>query len=476
MESIRKSSGKRNNKYIALVKNTALFAISNLGSKLITFLLVPIYTYVLNTEEYGTIDLLGTTVSLLVPVLTVNVQDAVLRFVLDEEYEAEDVVSTGLWVDIMGSIVLMILIFSLKVTNILNMDIMLLVFLFLSFILTSLNNCFTMYLKGKNQVSVLVISGLINTIILCSLNILFLVIIRIGIRGYLFANILGLAVAVGYKFFKGTIYKEIHLKKYKNHYKDMLAYSRPLIFNSLAWWINNASDRYILTFICGVAVNGIYSVAYKIPTILSTVQGIFYSAWSISAITEYDKEDRDSFVGNVYAMYSAVSVIVSSLILFLNIPLARILYSKDFFGAWQYVPLLLVGTMFNGLALFQGCIFTAARETKEVSKSTMTGAAINTFCNIILIHWMGALGAALATLIGYIVTWAMRIYRMTKIIKMKVNWKKHIICYCLLILQAFLAINTELLFLQSVIMLTLLTFQIRQIVSFMKILWWKRNK
>lgn len=59
-----------------------------------------------------------------------------------------------------------------------------------------------------------------------------------------------------------------------------------------------------MTFFCGTAINGIYAVSYKIPTILSTIQTIFYNAWSISAITEFDKDDRDGFIGNIYTIYS----------------------------------------------------------------------------------------------------------------------------------------------------------------------------
>ena len=71
------------NKYRDLSKNTILFTINSFGSKIISFLLVPLYTYVLSTSDYGTADLVTSTVSLLVPVLTLNVQDAVLRFSLE---------------------------------------------------------------------------------------------------------------------------------------------------------------------------------------------------------------------------------------------------------------------------------------------------------------------------------------------------------------------------------------------------------
>ena len=105
----------------------------------------------------------------------------------------------------------------------------------------------------------------------------------------------------------GQIFPLGDTKEDKQIEREMIAYSVPLILNSVSWWINNASDRYILTYFSGVAVNGIYSVAYKIPTILSTIQSIFYNAWSISAITEFDRNDTDGFLG-IHILFIALCV------------------------------------------------------------------------------------------------------------------------------------------------------------------------
>lgn len=468
MRSIKSSEKNNKSKYAVLTQNMALFAICSFGSKLILFLMVPLYTYVLNTEEYGTVDLLTATVSLLIPVLTVNVQDAVLRFTLDREHRAESVISIGIRINAVGALILLGALLLLCSTGILRMDTSLVVFLFFSYVLGGLNNCFTLYLKGRDRVPVLVVSGLLNTLLLCVLNILFLVVLKLGIRGYLIANISGMAAAVVCEFFAGKIFREIKFKRDRELTEAMLSYSRPLIVNSLAWWINNASDRYILTYISGAAANGIYSVAYKIPTILSSVQEVFYNAWSISAITEYDEEDRDGFVGNMYTMYSVVSIAVCSLILLANIPLARMLYSKDFFAAWRYVPFLLVGTMFNGLALFMGCIFSAAKKTGEVSRTTMAGAAVNTICNFFFIYWIGAIGAALATLLGYLVTWGMRLYRAKRIIHMKVEWKRHFFSCFLLIVQAVLAINEKTWYAQGIAVVLIFILQRKHVSDFLR--------
>ena len=239
----------------------------------------------------------------------------------------------------------------------------------------------------------------------------------------------------------------------------MIGYALPLVMNSVAWWINNASDKYILTFFCGIAVNGIFSVAYKIPTILSTIQGVFYNSWSVSAITEFDENDSDGFMGTMYTLYSCMSILGCSGIMLLNYPLARILYAKGFFEAWYYVPLLLLGATFNGIALFEGCMFTAVKKTKEVFRTTLIGSVVNTITNIVFIWLIGPLGAAIATMLGYFTVWLMRTIHLRGIVKMKVNWKTQILITIILFIQSVVALKQGMEAIQAICLVLIFVFQ-----------------
>ena len=452
-------------KYRDLSKNTLLFTISSFGARIISFLLVPLYTYVLSTEDYGNVDVITTTVQLLIPVLTLNIQDAVLRFSLDKEYNSEDALSAGLKVIGLSSVLLGLVLCAINSLSIIKLDTQYLYFLFLSYFFGVVYNCFSMYLKAKNRVFVLMISGLVNTFLTCALNVLLLLVVKTGVTGYLISNISGTIVAVLIAFFFGYIYKEVRIKKGSTILKYMIPYSLPLVVNSLAWWLNNASDRYILTYFCGASVNGIYAVAYKIPTILATIQTVFYNAWSVSAITEYDKDDSDGFIGNVYSLYSAASFIVCSLLMIGNIYIAQILYKGEFFSAWRYVPPLLLGTVFNGIALFQGCIFTAVKKTKDVSVTTIVGAVVNTLLNFILIPYIGALGAALATLVGYVSIWLVRTWQLRYIVNMKVEWKNQLVTILFLSIQMIITLFGNYYWLQIILLVGILFLQRKQLFN-----------
>lgn len=445
---------KQKNK--SLLKNIGIFTIGSFGSNILSFLMVPLYTAVLNTADYGTVDLVTSTAALLTPILLLSIQDATLRFGMDPEYKKEDVLSTSINITFKGTAVLLVGLVFLCILNLVNISKMYLVFLFVFFVLGALNNILNLYLKAKNKASVIAVSGILCTLITCSSNVLLLLVFKFGIIGYMISNTIGVFIQVVYQLVVGHAYKDIHIRNYTNLSKSMIKYSSPLIANSISWWINNASDRYILTWLRGASANGIYTVSYKIPTILSMFQNIFFNAWSISAISEFDENDTDGFIGTNYSLYSFVSLFVCSGLLIINIPLAKFLYRGDYFAAWQCVPFLLFGTVFSGISQFEGSLFAAKRNTKQVAKTTVIGAAVNTICNFVFIYFIGATGAALATLLGYAVTWVLRTKYLQSFIKMKVNWFNHFSSLFLVAIQAIIATTNISLIIQIVFFLAVL--------------------
>ena len=468
---------KKNSKYGALSKNTLLFTINSFGSKLITFLLVPLYTNVLSTNDYGTADLMTSTAQLLIPLLTLNIQDAVLRFSLDKTKDPKKVISVGCTINSIAMCFLGIVLFLLSYFGILSFGKEYLIFLFFSFAFGGIQNSLQMYMKAVDNVKVLVYSGLASTLFSCVSNLLLLLVFKIGILGYLISNLVGHFIAIFIMFFFGKINQDIRFTTDTKLIKEMCIYSTPLAINSVAWWINTASDKYIITFFCGAAINGIYSVAYKIPTILSTFQTVFYNAWSVSAITEFDKDDKDGFIGNIYSLYMCVSTVGCSILLIFNKVIASMLYAKDFYDAWRCVPFLLLGAAFNGIALFEGCLFTAVKKTKDVSRTTIVGAIVNTIANFALIPFFSSIGAAFATMIGYFAVWLVRTISLQKIIRMKVKWVKQVICIAILAVQVFLALNSNIItpLIQIVCLILIISLQY---ISIKKVIFrlWRRIK
>ena len=258
------------NKY--LTKNIVLFSIGAFFPKIISFFLVPLYTNILTTSEYGIIDLIMTIVSLLLPLLTINIAEGVMRFTLAEK-ENNKYFSLGVYITLFSGLIITVILFLLK-NNALFLEIKdYSIGLALIFYLNAIYNLLQFYLKAIDKTLLMVASGIANSAVMVCSNIVTLVILKWGIHGYL------IAICLGYLFADtmmvlGLLKIKIQiLKIYEciDIIQDILKYSIPTVFSSIAWWINSSLDRFFIINMCGTDQNGIYSIAYKIPNIL----GIF---------------------------------------------------------------------------------------------------------------------------------------------------------------------------------------------------------
>ena len=448
-------------KYKYLLKNIGFLSISKFGSKFLIFFLIPLYTSVLSTEDYGSYDFIQTTVSLMIPIFTLKITEAVIRFSLDCKNSPKEVLSIGLSVFIKG---LGLIITLLCLNSIFHINSLLeeyAVEFFLLYFSSVVYQIMSNFSRGMDRVLVLSVAGLILTAFTIGFNVLFLLLIKLGLQGYFCAIILGYLIASAYIFVRLRAWRYIDIihinKKLKT---EMIVYSSPLIVNSISWWINNAADRYTIIAICGVAANGVYSIAAKIPTILDSFQTIFSDAWILSAVKEYEKEDGGEFFSGVYGVYDAGLCIVCSLVILTTKILARILYSKEFYNAWVYVPFLTIAVLFGALSGFSGGIFASYKDTKTSAKTTAIGAIINIVLNILLVKLFGPLGAASATMISFFIVWVIRILIIHNRVCIKLFKKKHVLSYTLLLFQSICIIKISDLSILYVIQIISLTIQV----------------
>lgn len=387
----------KENKYEYLIRNTGFLAISSFSSRILVFLLVPFYTNILSTTEYGIYDLATATIQLLMPILTLNIYEGVTRFLMSDKENPEEIVTIGFKYIMLGTLIFTVLLSLNAIFQIFQLFLGYELLIFLYFISSLLYQFAVQCAKGFEMVKYMGIAGVISTIVTVSVNVILLAILHKGLVGFFWSYILGQGVAAAYLIRKTDLFNYIQKETKNNIQRALICYSVPLILNTIGWWINNASDRYIVTWMCGVSINGVYSVSYKIPSILSTFQSIFTQSWQISAIKEYhNNQYRQFYAGMIETISFIVSVACMILILFTKV-IARILYAKDFYTAWMYVPFLLLSTVFSASAGMVGPILSAKKETRALGLSTLLGAETNIILNIVLVTFMGAQGAAIAT-------------------------------------------------------------------------------
>lgn len=424
-------------KYKYLAKNIGLLAVSNFTTKILTFFLVPLYTAVLSTTDYGIYDLFFTTIGVLLPIVTLNIQEGVLRYALDKEFDQDAVVTIGFRYLLIGTLIVG---GGILINDAFSLNAILEqygIYFLLIFMAQALSGMVTFYTRGIGHVRDLSVTSVITSAVTITLNIVFLLVYKWGLEGYFLANILGPLAQCVYLIFRGRMLQRTHwLKAYSAESRLLVLYSLPLIANSLAWWVNNSSDRYIVIFFCGMAANGIYSVASKIPSILTVFQTIFSQAWTLSAVKDFDPEDSKGFFTNTYRGYNCLMTVICSLLIVLDKPLAKFLYANDFYKAWQYVPWLTIAVLFGSMAGYIGGIFVAVRNSRIFASSTLVGAVLNIILNLITVPLLGPLGAAVSTTISYALVWVIRLTQSRKYIKMQVHLVRDVGSYIILVIQA----------------------------------------
>lgn len=388
-----------NKRYKSLFKNIGIFTIGNFASKLLVFFLVPLYTSVLSTEEYGNYDIIASTAQLLLPIVTINIADAVMRFMMEKNVNQKAVVAIGFKYMGIATIIVALALFFIKYFELFHSYIGDYTFIIaVYFFFYMFQNFLPQVAKGIDRTIDIGIAGVLGTIVMLVTNIVFLLYLKWGLEGFFIANILGNAVQVFYYFFRLKIWE---LWSFADITKEleisMLRYSMPLILVGIGWSLNSSLDKYITTAICGLKDNGLLAIAYKIPNILSMFQLIFNQAWSISAIKEYDSSDRKKYYSTIINNVNMIITLSCSFLIILTRPLAGLLYSKDFYSAWAYVPFLLISATFNLIAGFIGPILAAEKNSKAMGVSALCGVIVNTILNIWLIISMGVLGATIAT-------------------------------------------------------------------------------
>lgn len=437
------------NRYSYLVKNTGILAISNFSSKILAFLLVPLYTRVLTTEEYGNYDFVSTTIQLLIPILTISICDAVVRYLMEEGISHKHVITVGMRFCLIGVVLFTIFILVNRLFGevyALSEYACMSILLFFSTVFYQFT---TSAAKGMEKISMIAVAGVMSTLVMISTNIVFLLYLKMGIIGFFSAGILSQFIPAIFLFFRLELTKYNQAKINKDVRNVMIKYSMPLILNTVGWWMNNALDRYAVTFICGAAANGVFSVAYKIPTILATVQQIFIQAWQITAIKEYSK-DSGAFYGKMMNFINMTMGMTCMALVLMTKLLAGFLYANDFYQAWQYVPFLLVSGVMNSASGILGPILCADENSRALGVSTFFGASINVVLNILFVYAIGPQGATIATLIS---SFAIYEFRSRALVGKITYERKHVmgLSWLLLIVQAIVMIYLENYLLQLVI-------------------------
>ena len=395
-----------------LLKNSAIIAIGGFSSKVIAFLLLPIYTSYLSTSEYGSYDYIVSFATMLAPFVTMLMQESMFRFLIDaEEEDRSKVISNSIIIictNLAALTVIMLGVFAFTKNTLV---------LYILFYIYALipGTCVSAILRGIGEMGQYALYNFIISFATVIFNIFFIVVLKMGLLG-LFSGFVVAHLLVSVVFLiRIKIWKLVHYNELsKPMIKRMLTYSIPLIPNSISWTIINFSDRLIVFNVLDPSANGIYSVSNKFPSLIDTVYGFFLTAWKESAarVLHGTQEEIAKFYNS---MYKNLKHLLFSFSLFVTAAmpfLFRIFVNEKFYDGYIYTVILIFGVYFSNISGFYGGIFSAYMKTKIMGTTTIVAAIINIVVNLLMIKNFGLYAAAVST---FVANFVICVYRRIKL-------------------------------------------------------------
>lgn len=215
------------------------------------------------------------------------------------------------------------------------------------------------FVRARGNTALFAAQGLFNTALFIGLNVLFLAVFQWGIQGYVLSTAAANLITTLMLVWRERLWRYVRLSPRRSLRRQMLRYCIPLIPTAIFWWVMGVSDRYMVKWFLGSAANGIYAVAYKIPTILTIMATVFMDAWQLSAIAESGGGRRAHlrFYARIWDAFASAVFLGAGGIIALSPLLIRILADEPYYDAWRYLPMLTLSmaaaaTFFSCLAVF----------------------------------------------------------------------------------------------------------------------------
>ena len=409
------ANNKRSSKFL---KDLGIYAIGNLGAKIITFAMIAVYTYYINKSDMGYYDLCLTIIFLLIPFVSLQLRDGAFRFLLEtDDAEQRTRIVTFVYRTLITSTVV-----TLVVTILLYLftSIDYVWHCFLLLVVMSFFEVVTQVARGLGRNVEFVAAGIISSLGIFVFSIVFVVILPWGITGVFIANILARIMALAYLEWRmkivATYFKfNINLKQVA---RDLVMYSLPLLPGSLCWWLTGSSDRWFINHFLGLDVNGVYAVAFRFNGIIFIIATIFYQAWQETAILQYNSPDRDEFFSKMFNTYIGVLAILLTGYSFSLKILYPFIVDASYQESVNFLYPMGISAVLFAMSAFFDMGYQCAKDTVSTLPAIVVSSIVNVVFNFMLVRHFGVYGAIATSIITYLVLFLWRLHDMKRYFKL----------------------------------------------------------
>ena len=395
-------------KHKELAKNTAILMVGKICTQFITFFMLPLYMAILQPSEFGIVDLFNTYVLLLLPIVNFQYDLGLFRFMPDIRGNHDKQIA---------------LFSSVMVANFAQCTAYLLLFAFIqpfihspyksflavSVVVSVFLNTMMQFARGRGHNGNYAICSIISALSIVVLNVLLIVVIRLGAAGLFISIVTGNFIALLYLFASERAWEFFKISFFnKKLLREINHYSSPLVAANLSWWVLSFSNRSIISMFIGIAANGIYAVASKFSGVIIALYSVFNMAWTESVAVHIQDHDRELFISeainSAFNLFAAICILViSSMAL-----LFPFIIDEKFNPAYQQIPILMIAVLFQVVCGLYSVIYLAFMATKENAKTAFFATVINLITSFVLIQFLGLYAASISTLLAYA---AMAFYR-----------------------------------------------------------------
>ena len=407
------------------------YAVGTFGSKVIYFLLVPFYSFFLSKSDLGFYDIILASLTILTPIITIQVSDAVYRELHDptkQSLKSAKAFSSGLSVIFFG----------------------LLIFVFIAFIFNNLfaskifyelvliQSSFTLYiffqqsLRGLSLNKEYALMGTMNALLLILFSLILIYFSTIDLRNIVLAIACAQFISIIFAIYKIKFFKLFEIRNIsKVKVYELLNYSFPLLPNTLSWWLIDLGSRYIILLLIGIEENGLYAVAARYAGIIALVNSIFILSWQDYVINSKSKISLNTNCFSSYLnFFIAFQIGLVILLTSFSNELIYFTTPADFHNAAKYLPILLISSAFASFCGFYGAFYLKEKRTKKIFTTTLIGSIINIAFCIVFINYLGLYAVAVASFVGFLITFLLR----SRDFELKVDVKNFaflLLCYFL---------------------------------------------
>jgi O-antigen/teichoic acid export membrane protein len=460
----------------SLSKATAWYTVGNLFVRSVSFLLLPLYSNLISTEDFGNYALIMSLYAVIAVFYQSGLQSALSKYYLEEESESrrKEIFSTILNATGIIGIILTVIIFlfsgwiahetagSSAYGGLIRIIFAALFFESITFITLHL-------LRTKELARKVVLYSSFSAVVNLVLNIYLVYYLRLGIYGIIWAQLVTsvLVFLIILPFLRENYLPIIRTARLKTYF----SFSYPLIIAGLLSALVDVIDRFIIDHFLGKSEVGIYSFSYRIALVMNIFVMSLRSAWTPYSIRLYNKGDYSREFGKSFTKIIAVSLLIFLVVsIFIddlfNFSVSGFqLFDIQYAGGIKIIPVILISYFFSAVITYYSVYPYVSGKSGHFLVSDAIALIINILFNFILIPLYGIMGAAAATLLSYLGSASYLVIISER--KIKITYEPGKIVLILLLIAAFYMVSKLLnIFLVDIILFLTAFFIVYRLTGF----------